>query len=70
MELPKLNNLVLFKDGNNIQYVCRETIEINPFPQSIPTANLEFKVYQVLSLTGTTVTHLCATVTHINYSFM
>ena len=29
---------------NNAQYVCRETIEINPIPQSIPNANLENKV--------------------------
>ena len=67
MELLKLNNLVLFKDENNTQYVCRETIDINPSPQSIPTADFEFKVCQVLSLTGTTVTHLCTTFTNINY---
>ena len=41
---------------NTAQYVCRETIEINPIPQSMPSADLENKVCQVLSLTGTTVT--------------
>ena len=41
---------------NNAQYVRRETIEINPIPQSIPTTDLENKICQVLSLTGTTVT--------------
>ena len=41
---------------NNAQYVRRETIEINPIPQSIPNTDLENKVCQVLSLTGTTVT--------------
>ena len=40
----------------NAQYVRRETIEINPIPQSIPNADLENKVCQALSLTGTTVT--------------
>ena len=41
---------------NNAQYVRRETIEINPIPQSIPNTDLEIKVCQALSLTGTTVT--------------
>ena len=41
---------------NNAQYVLRGTIEINPIPQSIPTADLENKVCQAFSLTGTTVT--------------
>ena len=41
---------------NTAQYVRRETIEINPIPQSIPFADLENKVCQALSLTGTTVT--------------
>ena len=41
---------------NNAQYVCRETIEINPIPQSIPNTDLENKVCEALSLTGTTVT--------------
>ena len=41
---------------NNAQYVRRETIEINPIPQSIPATDLENKICQVLSLTGTTVT--------------
>ena len=41
---------------NNAQYVRRETIEINPIPQSIPNTDLENKVCQALSLTGTTVT--------------
>ena len=41
---------------NTAQYVRRETIEINPIPQSIPSADLENKVCQALSLTGTTVT--------------
>ena len=41
---------------NTTQYVCRETIEINYIPQSIPSALLENKVCQVLSLTVTTVT--------------
>ena len=41
---------------NNAQYVRRETIETNPIPQSIPTTDLENKICQVLSLTGTTVT--------------
>ena len=41
---------------NTAQYVRRETIEINPIPQSMPSADLENKVCQVLSLTGTTVT--------------
>ena len=39
---------------NNAQYVRRETIEINPIPQSIPNTDLENKVCQTLSLTGTT----------------
>ena len=37
---------------NNAQYVRRETIEINPIPQSIPNTDLENKVCQTLSLTG------------------
>ena len=41
---------------NTVQYVRRETIEINPIPHSIPSADLENKVCQALSLTGTTVT--------------
>ena len=41
---------------NNAQYVRRETIEINPIPQSIPNTDLENKVCEALSLTGTTVT--------------
>ena len=41
---------------NNAQYVRRETIEINPIPLSIPNTDLENKVCQALSLTGTTVT--------------
>ena len=41
---------------NTAQYVRRETIEINPIPQSIPFADLENKVCQALSLAGTTVT--------------
>ena len=41
---------------NTAQYVRRETIEINSIPQSIPSALLENKVCQVLSLTVTTVT--------------
>ena len=41
---------------NTAQYVRRETIEINPVVQSIPFADLENKVCQALSLTGTTVT--------------
>ena len=41
---------------NTAQYVRRETIEINPIPQSMPSADLENKVCQVLSLTGMTVT--------------
>ena len=41
---------------NNAQYVRRETIEINPIPQSIPNTDLENKVCQALSLTGTTAT--------------
>ena len=41
---------------NTAQYVRRETIEINPIPQSISFADLENKVCQALSLTGTTVT--------------
>ena len=40
---------------NNAQYVRRETREINPTPQSIPNTDLENKVCQALSLTGTTV---------------
>ena len=40
---------------NTAQYVRRETIEINPMVQSIPFADLENKVCQALSLTGTTV---------------
>ena len=39
---------------NNVQYVRRETIEINLIPLSIP--NTENKLSQALSLTGTTVT--------------
>ena len=38
------------------QYVCRETIEINAIPHSIPSADLDNKVCQALSLTGTTIT--------------
>ena len=41
---------------NTPQYFRRETIEINPIRQSIPSADLENKVCQVLSLTGTIVT--------------
>ena len=41
---------------NNAQYVCRETIEINSIPQSIPNTDLENKACQALSLTGMTVT--------------
>ena len=41
---------------NNSHYVCRETIEINPISQSVPTADVENKVCQALSLTGMTVT--------------
>ena len=41
---------------NTAQYVRAETIEINPMIQSIPFADLENKVCQALSLTGTTVT--------------
>ena len=41
---------------NDAQYVRRETIEINLIPQSIPTTDLENKICQVLSLTGTEVT--------------
>ena len=41
---------------NNAKYVRRETIEINPIPQSIPNTDLENKVCLALSLTGTTVT--------------
>ena len=41
---------------NTAQYVRRETIEISPIPHSIPSADLENKVCQALSLTGTTVT--------------
>ena len=41
---------------NNAQYVRRENIEVNPIPQSIPNTDLENKVCQALSLTGTTVT--------------
>ena len=41
---------------NNAQYVRRETIGINPIPQSILNTDLENKVCQALSLTGTTVT--------------
>ena len=41
---------------NNAQYLRRETIKINPIPQSIPNTDLENKVCQALSLTGTTVT--------------
>ena len=41
---------------NNAQYVRREPIEINPIPQSIPNTELENKMCQALSLTGTTVT--------------
>ena len=41
---------------NNAQYVHRETIGINPIPQSILITDLENKVCQALSLTGTTVT--------------
>ena len=41
---------------NNAQYVCRETIEINSIPQSIPNTDLENKACQVLSLTDMTVT--------------
>ena len=37
-------------------FVGRLTIEINPIPQSIPNNDLENKVCQALSLTGTTVT--------------
>ena len=37
---------------NNAKYVRRETIEINPIPQSIPNTDLENKVCQTLSLTG------------------
>ena len=37
---------------NNVQYVRRETVEINPIPQSIPNTDLENKVCQTLSLTG------------------
>ena len=40
---------------NNTQYVRRETIEINPIPQSVPNTDLENKVCLALSLTGTTV---------------
>ena len=36
----------------NAQYVRRETMEINPIPQSIPNTDLENKVCQTLSLTG------------------
>ena len=41
---------------NYTQYVCRETIEIIPIPQSILSADLENEVCLVLSLAGTTVT--------------
>ena len=41
---------------NNAQYLRRETIEINPIPQSISTADLENKICGALSLTGTKVT--------------
>ena len=41
---------------NNAKHVRRETIEINPIPQSIPNTDLENKVCQALSLTSTTVT--------------
>ena len=41
---------------NNAHHVLRETIEINPIPQSIPNTDLENKVYLALSLAGTTVT--------------
>ena len=41
---------------NNAQSVRRENIEVNPIPQSIPNTDLENKVCQALSLTGTTVT--------------
>ena len=40
---------------NTVQYVRSETIETKPIPQSIPSADLENKVCQALSLTGTTV---------------
>ena len=41
---------------NNAQYVRRETIEIDPTPQSIPNTDLENKACQELFLTSTTVT--------------
>ena len=41
---------------NNAQYVRRKTIEINSIPQSISNTDLENKVCQALSLTGTTAT--------------
>ena len=41
---------------NTVQYVCRESIKINPIPHSIPSADLENKVCQALSLTGMKVT--------------
>ena len=41
---------------NNAQYVRKETIEINPIPQSLPNTALENKVCKALSLNGTTVT--------------
>ena len=42
---------------NNAQYFCKETIEINPIPQSLPNTALENKVCKALSLNGTKVTH-------------
>ena len=66
------SELVIFKNGNSLllkrvvnlernalntaQYIRREHIKIKPIPQSIPSTDLENKVSQVLSLTGTTVT--------------
>ena len=50
---------------NNAQYVRRETIEINPIPQSIPNTDLENKICPAISLTGTTITHDDLQVCHL-----
>ena len=39
---------------NTVQYVRSKTIETKLIPQSVPSADLENKVCQALSLTGTT----------------
>ena len=52
-----LNRIINLKMNalNNVQYIRREMLEVNPVPQSISNNELEQSVCCALSLTGTTV---------------